>query len=180
MSQQVCHDKDPSLSKAQSTENRAIFSTAWQLGLRPHVIFSVQFYEACEFSVQYCVYEVTCCVSVKMPMYKTRKQPFNLFGQCHFWGVWYMYSRSLYSLTVGFTEHVRFMQRLPDLSWPGCFDYQTVYRTTQSGTDQWDWRVVYEFYTLAFRHHNTWPHTQNSHARTINLTITARKIHMYF
>jgi hypothetical protein len=36
------------------------------------------------------------------------------------------------------------------------------------GTDQWDWRVVYEIYTLAFWHlHNTWPHTHN----------TARKIH---
>jgi hypothetical protein len=36
--------------------------------------------------VQYYVYEVTCSVSVKMPMYKTRKQSFNLIGQCHFWG----------------------------------------------------------------------------------------------
>jgi hypothetical protein len=33
------------------------------------------------------------------------------------------YNHSLYSLIVGFTEHVRFVQRIPDLSWPGSFDF---------------------------------------------------------
>jgi hypothetical protein len=33
------------------------------------------------------------------------------------------YNHSLYSFIVGFTGHVRFVQRLPDLSWPGSFDF---------------------------------------------------------
>jgi hypothetical protein len=37
----------------------------------------------------------------------------------------------------------------------------------KSDTDQWDWRVDYQFYTLAFWHlHYMWPHTHNNACKT--------------
>jgi hypothetical protein len=51
-----------------------------------------------------------------------------------------------------------------------CMHIKQITLPPKSGTDQWDWRVVYEFYTLAFWHlHNIWPHTHNTAWKTHTL-----------
>jgi hypothetical protein len=107
-----------------------------------------------------------------------------------------LYSPVLYSLIVGFSEHVRFVQRLPDLSWPGCFDFTVSPQKWQ--THEIEGFFFYEFYTLAFWHlHNTWLHTHNTARKThalhkpsdywtknshvgVNLTVTLNWKSLYF
>jgi hypothetical protein len=57
------------------------------------------------------------------------------------WCVW-SYSRFLYSLTVGFTKYMRYVQRLPDLSWPGCFDFNGKHiKQSTIPPQKWHWSI---------------------------------------